>query len=498
MRSFYNIEVKRYKNYIKSYPIRSIIGILSIVSIFFLINIPGTEGGNQLSIKLPSGLHIGFMYIYVMIYGVLSLFNRGRKYKFSGLYGDLLILCSDNAKKLFVLNHISRRVKQILGLIIIILITLMFNKKNIDIKSCIGGVAFFVCFIVIELFFRFLCNDHCRKRKKIISIISILYTIFGIVNSYILQMNIPIWVEPLRFMNQFIGNILFANDYNVSIVSALVVTIITIMLFLLYYRKIALYAYERKNADIKSSEKSSSRSVYNKVRKKLHFLPLEAKVIVSKELTQLWYEKVPLLNALIYPFIISVIMVISSKVYFESFYIGYMLTVSYFTYMISLYSIPRENIGIWILKICRCNPINILKYKYTLCCGVGFISNLLIYVIYYIIGVIFYKVEFSQIFILLLWNFIFIIPISSAYGFLTSTLLTYRTIVKKGERNYSFGALDSILLFSIIYMVVVPGYITSGLVINNLFLNFVAILYEVLVITLMFWILRKRLLKTFK
>jgi hypothetical protein len=172
-----------------------------------------------------------------------------------------------------------------------------------------------------------------------------------------------------------------------------------------------------------------------------------------------------------------------------------MLTVSYFTYMVSLYSIPRENIGSWILKICRCDPIKIIKYKYILCCAVGYTSNLIIFVNYYIIGRIFYKVGFYEMLILLFWNMIFIIPISSAYGFVTSILLSYRTVVKNGDRNYTFGALDSILLFAIIYLVVVPGYITSGLVVGSLWINSIAILYETLIILIMVRILKKRIYK---
>lgn len=493
MRVFYLVELKRLKNYIAQYPVKTLIGIVFIAGMLIILLMPIKAEQPDLQTNIPGSFYKGISYIYVIFYCSLALCNRSKGYQYWGTYRQLLIICPDKAKWIYLINYISRRGKQVLGISILIGITLFFEKETKDLLFYIDTVLAFTCLFAIMLFFRLLCNDIMVKRKVILSAVLTLYSVLQLMNHIFAIFDKPLVIDPLDFINQYFSSFMNTNDAQLSLMNRIIAPAITFLLVWFYYKRINIYAYEMKRDTIKMS-KRHNRSTFQTIQSRLEWMNGETRMIVAKELAQIWHEKVPLLNALIYPFVVAIIMLVASSSINEAFYLGYILTAAYFAFMISLNSLPRESLGLWVLKICEYRAHKLVLNKMLTCCVIGWINTIFVFAIYYMIGMLFYTMDIEGIFHLLLWNMVFTIPISSAYGFIVSIFVSFKTLVKKGERNYSFGGIDGILLLAIIYLVAVPGYISSDLVSKEYLIKGIALVYEILVISIMFFLLKKKIM----
>lgn len=212
------------------------------------------------------------------------------------------------------------------------------------------------------------------------------------------------------------------------------------------------------------TKKFRSSKHFHIISNSLFFLPRPWRLIISRELIQIFIEKKQFLISIFFVLAIIGIMFGSAiLVATEILYFGLLIAISYIAFMIGLTSLPREGKSIWILQTAYPKWKTISFCKYIACYLASLVMGIFIVFVYYLLM---YKFLPEQIHLPLLWRTIFwglfaTQPLSLALGLIVGSLVTHKVSGKGFGVQYNFSGLEGAFIVLQIWLVAVPSALTG-------------------------------------
>lgn len=379
----------------------------------------------------------------------------------------------------FLLSSVPEKVKKLYYVLII----------DTILKSCISYLLLYSLFflynggqlpyLLLNIIIAIILICFITFLSGIISILStynipIMIRIFiFILNLFIVATSIFTYIEGTHYsifhymLNYNIADILEvllssnfeSQTYIKASLAAVTILFITIFLFHVLLTKSKLRAHHILEAE-KNSILDKKGNLLNAVCRKLNLLPRNMRLLVGKELIQIWRERSPLYSVILQSILAGIIMLISAK-NFEGNIIemGVLVILAYEAFLLSLFSVPRELKTIWLIKIMNPNWMIITASKLIACYIGSLIMSVPTIILYTIAAHIIMQVDPLICVNIYLWGLITIIPLSVGLGFIMTAFIPFEVIDKKKKVTYKFNGLEGALLFILIFTAVVPTWL---------------------------------------
>ena len=273
-----------------------------------------------------------------------------------------------------------------------------------------------------------------------------------------------------------------AQGYMKALLMAVLLLVITMALFLLLLRSSRLSAYHIIESNY-YNETGKSGNLLTKISSKFFFLPEKMRLLVSKELVQMWRERSPLVSVILQSVLAGLVMLISAKTFEGAIVqLGLIVILAYETFLLSLFSIPRELKGIWNIKVMNPDWMMFIRCKFFACYIGAIILSVPICILYMAAVYLLLPVNLIVILNIYLAGLITIVPLSIGLGFLMSTFMPFDIVDKKKKVTYKFNGLEGAMLFILVFLAVVPTWV----MIDNREIFIIILIYALYALVLLY------------
>lgn len=286
-----------------------------------------------------------------------------------------------------------------------------------------------------------------------------LFEINKIKNSFVSNLPPYIYGDSLKYVLE--GNILNIRVIICSIFFFLMM--LSIFMIMVYF--VPIRAFNLLNQyDFLNRTTDRFISLF-RIQRMINVLPSKIRLLCAKEIIQITREKNTLFSVFTHTLMAGSIMIISSStVDAAAMQIGIFVSVAYMSFIMALYSIPRETNYIWLFKSLDIEPIKFVISKYLAnlfvsvpLSGVVFLGYLLLARI--VVGAS--VVDLKNIMQGYIWSIGTVIPLSIIWGIIVGALLPYKVMIKKKKITYKFNGIEGAVLSILVFVVVVPAFLLS-------------------------------------
>ncbi len=392
------------------------------------------------------------------------------------------------------------------------------------IKSCVSYLVLYSLFYLYkggEIVYLFL---NLIIVIILISVVTFLSGIISVVSTYI----VPVAVRGFFLLysvflmgsgiytflkdknipaNIVLGNYIFADSakyvlgagysvqaYIKALFMAVLLLVITAALFFILLHSSRLSAYHIIESNY-YNETGKSGNLLIKISSKFFFLPEKMRLLMSKELVQMWRERSPLFSVILQSVLAGLVMLISAKTFEGKIVqLGLIVIMAYEAFLLSLFSIPRELKGIWNIKVMNPDWMMFIRCKFLACYIGSIILSVPICILYMIAIYLLIPVNLVVFFNIYLAGLITIVPLSIGLGFLMSTFMPFDIVDKKKKVTYKFNGLEGAMLFILVFLAVVPTWV----MIDNreiFIIILIYALYTILLLRISFICAKRKLIK---
>lgn len=179
-------------------------------------------------------------------------------------------------------------------------------------------------------------------------------------------------------------------------------------------------------------------------------------------------EKEALLNIFVQTILAASIMLISAiTIDSEAMQIiemGIFVALAYMSFILALYSIPRETNTIWIYKTLKIKKEDFVLAKFFVNYFVSFLLSNIVLLLYLLLATILTGntiIYIEKIIHGYLWSIITTLPLSTIWGIGLGAMLPYKVITKKRKITYKFNGIEGVLLTILVFVVVTPAFLIS-------------------------------------
>lgn len=478
----YYVTVKSIINRIRKYPFM----ILGITLCFLVVMmIPLFYLNTGYSIKIPSSILNAFFSLY-FAFCLFEIAREKNSLKTMPINIEMLVIqVPENTKKIFECLVGDTAIKSIASYGIVFICVKLYTDCTLV------NVLFSLLLLIVNvtaLVFLSSIIDLLSLRKKSVTI-KILVGIFGVllsINAFLELFGIRVFGTLLdNILPPYIyaGTVLFILDNKamdfIVLISGTIFLLIMVIGYLICLRFIKI-----KASDILMyCQLSSKRMKYvstSTIEKVIKVLPQKMRLLCAKEIAQIISEKNVLMNVFIQTFIAASIMIVSAvTIEPEAMRIGIFVTLAYMSFILALYSIPRETNTVWIYKMTGINKYQFAMSKFFVNFFVSVLFSVIILMVYIFIVVVITRTGITYISTIIqgyLWSLITILPLATIWGIVIGALLPYKVIAKKKKITYKFNGVEGLLLTILIFVAVIPAYLISQLS-GYLFFDLIYLLY---------------------
>jgi hypothetical protein len=268
---------------------------------------------------------------------------------------------------------------------------------------------------------------------------------------------------PQYIFADLMGSILNTEkSLNFTFLFIRIITFFGILLssYIILVKNINLKAYDILLKIENNKKENEKHSVLEYIVKLLPILPLNIRLLVTREMIQIFKEKNALFMVFWQTLLASAVMLLSAmNVERSAVYVGLVVAIGYVGLIISLYSIPREAKTIWVFKIIGVKFKDFLIAKFITNYLVTLIISLLTFTLYVIPAVMIVRISFHTLITIYLLSLISIIPLSILIGLIISASMPYELTEKKKRITYKFNGMEGAFLVVLVFLGVVPSYI---------------------------------------
>ena len=337
---------------------------------------------------------------------------------------------------------------EIFYLILNLIIVIILISVVTFLSGIISVVSTYVVPVVVRIFFLF---------YSVVLMGSGIYT-------FLKDKNIPVHMA--------LGNYIFANSvkyvlgdgysaraYIKALFMAVLLLVITTTLFFILLRSSKLSAFHIIESNY-YNKTGKSGNLMIKISSKFFFLPEKMRLLMSKELVQIWRERSPLLSVIVQSVLAGLVMLISAKTFEgEIIRLGLIVIMAYETFLLSLFSIPRELKCIWNIKVMNTDWMILIRSKFLACYIGSFILSVPICILYMAAAYLLIPVHIVEFLNTYLLGLITIVPLSISLGFIMSTFMPFDIVDKKKKVTYKFNGLEGAMLLILVFLAVVPTWV---------------------------------------
>jgi len=267
------------------------------------------------------------------------------------------------------------------------------------------------------------------------------------------------WMPPFALLNILMGSMMLTDIYEILIIN--------ILLFVSFGLLIKTFdtlddSYKELNSMMNMT------SLYKQMGFMRIILDDPTYVLITKEILQIWREKSQKMSdylTIIIIWVIAVWIIVFDIADGFSTSLGILIVMAWVPFKISENSLSRERDSLWILKISRVSPKNVVLAKFISTYVISFIYSTLLVV--FLIAIILHIKSYIDMQIVIasyLFGMLTMI-LASSYGMLLSfTFPSYNQDVTGVSYEAKIGSFHSILELSSMFIILVPVIILYGLV----------------------------------
>lgn len=478
----YYVTVKSIINRIRKYPFM-ILGVTLCLLVVLMIPVFYLDTGY--SIRIPSSILNALFSLYFG-FCLSEIAREKNSFRTIPVNIEMLVIqVPENTKKIFECLVGDTVIKSIFSYGIIFICIKLYTDCTL--VNVLWSLLLLIVNVTSLVFLSGIIDLLSLKRKNVI--IKILVGILGI----LLSINALLELFDIRVFGTLLDNILPPYIYagtvsyildNKAIDFELFISGIIFLLLIVAAYFICLHSTKINASDILSYCQLTSKIMkyvgISNIEKAIKILPQRIRSLCSKEILQIISEKNALLNVLVQTLIAASIMIVSAvTIETEAMRIGIFVALAYMSFILALYSIPRETNTIWIYKTSGIKKNEFVIAKFFVNFFVSLLLSVTILLAYIFIVIILDRTGITHISTIIhgyLWSLITILPLSTIWGIIIGALLPYKVITKKKKITYKFNGVEGLLLTILIFVVVIPAYLISQLS-GHLFLNFIYLLY---------------------
>lgn len=493
---FYFYTLKGLINRLKFFPLKAVLTfVLVCTAVFapvFILN-----QNFKLDIK-EKYLEILFSFYFAYIFLQVFL-GRGDFKRVPQNFTSILNFVPDKSLVLYKVLVLDTLLKSSLSYGVLYVILWSYSKSG-AINLLIGLLLVFMAISIPVLLSAIVSILSAKKMSLAIKSISLFISVLLIFNGILiyfkdLRNGILAWLPNYVFadtLNALLG-MEAANDFTKIFLRLLVLLAVTVLLYYLIFIRSNLMAHSIYEKSKKLGNNINSER-YTKVRRFL-IIPAKMNVLTAKELVQIWDEKSQLITALWQTLAASVIMIVTSKtIESNALIIGFIVSLCYSSFLISVFSIPRETKSLWILKSIYPSWKVIVASKFIGCYIASIIANIFVYVFYAALTYLVVGVSPAEFINPFIWCIYTAIPGSAALGFLISSFIPYDIVDKKKSVTYKFSGLEGIILVILIFTMAVPATLAGGfLKFDDMILRLIFLIYVLLILMLAYFSSKRKL-----
>lgn len=503
MRIVYNFSLKGLVNRIKFFPLKAILsGLIIIAVVMFPVFIFNANIKPEIPIK--------YINIIFSLYFSSLFFKFLKEKEFTKTSNKLICLLGlvpGEINKLYDIYTIDLIIRTFFSYAI--MYTIIFLYAEAGIFNYILGIllVFIMCSILVVLnamsiFISKIKNKTLKVLWFLLGLFFIFISLAYLFPDIVYSIGISEYLPDNIFAST--ANLLLGMDmmHNIHLyISCLIelffLLVISCFFYFIVKTKSQLEPYEFYVKSQKAGMKTYAKRFLH-IKRGLFILPSKMKVLAGKELLQIWDEKIPLITAIIMPTLVTVIMVVMSKTLARDIIImGFIISISYESFLVSVVSLPREARTIWILKTTCSNWKLIIFSKYAGCYIASFLGSILFFVLYSTLSKIVLGVAISEFMQPLVWSFFTTIPGSIGFGLLIGSLLPFDVIEKNKEIDYKFNGIEGAILLVLVFFMGLPSTVAGGFFneIDNIYIKLLFIIYIIVIIFLSYVSSKGKLIK---
>lgn len=466
----YYVTVKSIINRIRKYPFM----ILGVTICFFaVLLIPLLFLDNGYFIQIPDNILNAFFFLYFTfcLFKIAMDKNGFRTIPLN--LETLVVLVPEKTKKIYRCLVWHTIAKTIISYGIIFLCIKLYAKGALD-NVLLSLVLLIINVTTLVLISSIIDLLSLIKKATYIKLIVGLFAVFHSVMA-VLEL------FGRRPFGTLFDNILPPYIYATALSSILdnkpiklctfITSVILFLLVLISY-VIVIYKAEIKGSDIVRYQhlpyKSTRYFDLLKIEKYIKFFPKNIRLLWIKEWMQIVSEKEALLNIFVQTILAASIMLISAiTIDSEAMQIiemGIFVALAYMSFILALYSIPRETNTIWIYKTLKIKKEDFVLAKFFVNYFVSFLLSNIVLLLYLLLATILTGntiIYMEKIIHGYLWSIITTLPLSTIWGIGLGAMLPYKVITKKRKITYKFNGIEGVLLTILVFVVVTPAFLIS-------------------------------------
>lgn len=450
---------------------KNLILVLSItICIFAIILIPFFFLEEGYKISIPDNILYAFFAFYFS--GCFVQIAKGKN-SFRTIPSNmemLFIQVPEKTKSIFICLVGDTIIKSVSSYLAIFLCIKLYTKDDLSNILC-GLFILSINVTSLVLISGIIDLLSLVEKKKYVKIV---FTVLGglLVVNGLLEL-----FEINKINNLFVSNlppyiygdslkyVLEGNILNIRvIICSIFFLLLMLSIFMIMVHFISIRAFDLLNQCDFLNRTDRVISLF-RIERMISVLPSKIRLLCAKEIIQIMREKNALFSVFIHTLIAGSIMIISSStVDVAAMQIGIFVSVAYMSFIMALYSIPRETNNIWLFKSLDIEPMKFAISKFLAnlfvsvpLSGVVFLGYLLLARI--VVGAS--VVDLKNIMQGYIWSIGTVIPLSIIWGIIVGALLPYKVMIKKQKITYKFNGLEGAVLSILIFVVVVPAFLLS-------------------------------------
>lgn len=463
----YYVTVKSIINRIRKYPFM-ILGVSVCILSVLLIPLFCIEEGY--TIQIPNNILNAFFGFYFS-FCLLEIAREKNSFRMIPVNIEMLVIqVPEKTKKIFVCLVGDTMIKSVFSYGIVFVCVKLYAKDNIE------SILFSLMLLIVNILSLVLLSSiidllSVVKKSKIVKIIVGASGLFFGVSSLIELCGIKLCetafanVLPSYLYAASLSYILGIKTLNL----ALVVQSATFFFLMLSIYFLILHRVKLRPSDILTFQQPTYKGVKYvgilRIEKLLKFLPSKIRLLCAKEIVQIVSEKQALLNIFVQTIIAASIMIVSAiTIETEAMQIGIFVALAYMSFIMALYSLPRETNTIWLYKTICIKQKEFVVAKFLANFLASTLFSITIFLIYIFLAIVVSGTGIVCVESIIhgyFWSIVTIIPLSTIWGVIVGALLPYKVIVKKQKITYKFNGLEGIVLTVLVFVVVSPAYLIS-------------------------------------
>ncbi len=427
-----------------AYQVKNIIKTSWLRAIFILlaVTVSIVLGGGSHGLKSPhpetAALIMGFYLFHCLNIGyyIARLCNKDGLIEIGGVYGELLQQCPSRSKYLWFAFTVTRNLKRfLLGAVSVLLVSVLF-MESVYFSDFVVLAGLIVGLISISSTTFMSCRDVSKVRKYTIPSCSTLFSVC---------------ILLYMILRGF-------NETRVVIYASLVqVFVVLIWVVIFLHGKQAVPAYKFKRA-LGNSSYRKGKTFFSRLYGKpvFNMLPVPIRTLCVKEIAQIYREIVPLVTVLLLTTVTFTLLVIASRGEYLVFILGFIITITLFSFSVALNSVARESRGSWILRLNQIRRRDLLIGKYIANFFISSIGGIALIIIFIIVGKIFFHISPVRFVMPSIVVICFANHVAILWAFILGAIFVPTSIYKKGEIDYSSRGLEVMYIMLLGFVVGLP------------------------------------------